>query len=58
VPANDVGKACFREPVVVDTAVLEETPVFDGDDSVDEVLGNLVEGNDLALGAVFATEQR
>ena len=56
--ANDVGQTSFREAVVVDAAVLEEAPVFDGDDGVHQVFGNLVEGDDLALGAVFAAEER
>ena len=37
--------------------MLEKAPVFDGDDGVHKVFGNLVKGDDLALGAVFAAEQ-
>jgi hypothetical protein len=38
--------------------MLKEAPVFDGDDRVDQVLRDLVECHNLALGTVLAAEQR
>ena len=54
---------CLRSPTrschaqldhadVVDAAVLEEAAVFDGEDGLDEVLRDLVVGDEAALGAV------
>ena len=43
--------------IVVDAAVLEEAPVLDGDDGIDQVFGKLVELDELLLSAVRALEQ-
>ena len=54
---QDVGHGRLDQPVVVHPAVLKEAAVFDGDDRVDQVFRQLVERDELPLGAILTFEE-
>ena len=58
VAVHDVSHGSFDQAVVIYAAMLEEAAILDGDHSVDQVFGELVELDELALGPVRAFKER
>ena len=57
VPVREVVAHRAQDAPVVDAAVLEEAAVLDGHDGVDQIVRNLVVGEQAALGAVGVVAQ-
>ena len=55
---NDVNPRSFGQTHKVDATMLEEAPIFDGEDRIDHHFGNVVIVHQLPLGPLLGVEQR
>ena len=54
---SEIDPCRFRQAHVVHSAVLEEAPVFDGQDGINHDFGDVLVLDDLALRPLFGIEQ-